>query len=245
MDGKASASGNKAHNLIPGHRITASGETYCNIVNSFDHDSASGLGNMHLVLRRFGNPLQNHFIRDFLLVLFVILFHKPVYHLAFLKTSVPNGSQHRFPVLESVFLLHHVLIFRIHDIAQINGFGFAIRGNHLFSLDDIAFLEFFLKPLIDLVLCLGALDDSQPVPARASGVLGGQDLDPVPVLYLVFNIHQLAVYPGAYHLISHCAVDGVCEINRRRAIGQILHIALGREAVYILCKQVQIALDQA
>ena len=40
VDGNASSSGNKTNDLITRYRITASGETHCQIMKSFDHDPA-------------------------------------------------------------------------------------------------------------------------------------------------------------------------------------------------------------
>ena len=176
---------------------------------------------------------------------FLVLLLQPVDHLAFLQAAVPDGRQHSVPVAEPVFLLHDLLVLRLQDIEQFDIFTAAVGCDQLLAADDIIFFKLFLKPLIDLVLGLRALDDIQPVPARSPGILGCQDLDPVAVLDLVIDIDKLPVYPGADHLIAHRAVDGVGKIHRCGTVRQILHIAVRRETVHIICEQVQVAFEQA
>ena len=62
------------------------------------------------------------------------------------------------------------------------------------AFQNIIFLQLFLKPLIDLVLRLGALYHLQPVTAWPLGVLGSDDLNAVTILDPVLNGNQLAVY---------------------------------------------------
>ena len=98
-----------------------------------------------------------------------------------------------------------------------------------------------LKPLINLILCLCALYDTQPVSARTFGILGCQNLDTVSVLDLIINIDQLAVDTCTYHLVAHCTVDRIGKIHRSRAIWQVFHISVRSKTVHILCKQIQIS----
>ena len=98
-----------------------------------------------------------------------------------------------------------------------------------------------LKPLIDLILCLCALYDAQPVPARTFGILRCQNLNTVSLLDLVINIDQLAVDTCTYHLVTHCTVDCIGKIHRSRTVRQVLHISVRSETVHIFCKQIQIA----
>ncbi len=92
------------------------------------------------------------------------------------------------------------------------------------------------KPLVDLILRLGALDHIQPVTAWPLGILGCHDLHPVTVPDLIINGHQLAVDSGADHPVAHRAVNAVGKVDGRRAGRQILHIPRGRKTVYTVGK---------
>ena len=148
---------------------------------------------------------------------------------------------HLFPAPETVFLLHNLHIFRFQDIRQINGLTPAVRSNQFLTADNIIFLKLFLKPLVNLVFRLSALDNIQPVPARSLGILGRQYLDPVSVLDLIINVDQFPVHTGSHHLIAHRAVNRIGKIHRRRTVWQVFHIPIGGKAVYVLREQIQIA----
>ena len=122
VDRKTSSSGHKSHDLIPRHRITASGEPYRHIINSLDHNTALGFCDMDTVLCSLCHPFQHHFVRKLLLMLLVVLFHQTVYHLALFQSSVTNGGKHCIPVPESILLLDHLHISGVHDITGINAF---------------------------------------------------------------------------------------------------------------------------
>ena len=245
VDGHAAPPGDEPDDLISGNRIAAFGEPDGHIVDALDDNAALGLGDVHLLLVRLRDLLQDRLVGDLFFVFFLVLLLQPVDYLAFLQAAVPDGRQHGVPVAEPVFFLHDLLVLRLQDIEQFDIFTAAVGCDQLLAADDIVFFKFFLKPLIDLVLGLRALDDIQPVPARSPGILGRQDLDPVAVLDLVIDIDKLPVYPGADHFIAHCTVDGVGKIHRRGTVRQILHIAVRREAVHIIRKQVQVAFEQA
>ena len=245
VDGKTSSPGDKAHDLISRHRIAAPGETDRHVVDALHHNAALGLGDVHLVPGCFRHLLQHHLVGELLLVLLAVLLHEPVHHLALLQPAVADGRQHRIPVPEAVLLLDDLLILWLHDVGQIDGLGLAVAGDELLAPDDVVLLELLLKPLIDLVLGLGALDNVQPVTAGPPGILGGEDLDPVSVLDLVVDVDQLAVDPGSHHLVAHRAVDGVGEIHRRGAGRQALHIPARGKAVDVLREEIQISLEHA
>ena len=65
--------------------------------------------------------------------------------------------------------------------------------------------------------------------ARAALALGGHDLDDVARLQLVVQRHDLAVHARADAAVADVGVDLVGEVQRGRARGQRLDLALGRE----------------
>ena len=81
--------------------------------------------------------------------------------------------------------------------------------------------------------------EGQPVAARLVAG-GGEDLDDVAVLELVAQRHHLAVHPGPDALVADLGVDGVGEVDGRRAAGQHLDLALRREAVHLLRVEVEL-----
>ncbi len=123
----------------------------------------------------------------------------------------------------------------------IDALCFAILAHHLLALGDILFLKFAAEPLVDFILCLGTFDNIKPVPARSLRVLRSQNLDTVPVLNHIINIHKLAVYLGADHFIANSRMNTVCKINRARSIRQIFHFPSRRKAKNRVGKQIQIA----
>ena len=178
-------------------------------------------------------------------MLFLILFEQTVYNLPFFQSAVSDCCKYCIPVTESVLFLNDLLIFRFKHIRQINPLTLTVRADQIFSADNIIFFKFFLKPGIDLTLCLCTLDDIQPVTARSLGVLGCQNLDSVSVLNLIINVHKLAIHSGANHLIADCTVDRIGKVNRCGAIRKVLHIPVRCEAVYIFLEQIQVTLEQA
>ena len=81
------------------------------------------------------------------------------------------------------------------------------------SADDIILLHLGLEPLIDLIFSLCAVYHFQPVAAWSLGILGGDDLNTVSILDLIFNRNQFSVDSCANHLISHCTVYRISKIN--------------------------------
>ena len=63
----------------------------------------------------------------------------------------------------------HILWLGIYAWFKALGLGILIQ--HVLTLQDIIFLQFFLKPLVDLILSLCALYDLQPVTAGALRIL--------------------------------------------------------------------------
>ena len=94
-----------------------------------------------------------------------------------------------------------------------------------------------LEPGADLVARARRLDQRQPVARRAALALGGEDLDDVAGLQLVVQRDDLAVDLGADAAVADVGVDLVGEVQRRRAGGQRLDLALGREDEDLLLDQ--------
>src|SRR2546427_4582869 len=69
---------------------------------------------------------------------------------------------------------------------------------------------------------------------------GCNDLDRVPAAELISERHHLAVDLGAAAAIADLSVDGVCEIDGRRALHQLLHRALGGKDVDHVRVEVQL-----
>ena len=58
------------------------------------------------------------------------------------------------------------------------------------AADDIILFHLGLEPLIDLIFSLCAVYHFQPVAAWSLGILGGDDLNTVSILDLIFNRNQ-------------------------------------------------------
>ena len=125
-----------------------------------------------------------------------------------------NRRKHRIPIFETIFSLYRLLVFHIRNMGNIDGFGFAVSNDHLFSFDDIALFKLLLEPLIDLVLRLCTLNNIQPVTTRSFGILGCQYLNTVTVLDLIVYIYKFTVDSGTDHLITDSTMNRISEINR-------------------------------
>ena len=100
----------------------------------------------------------------------LVFFKQLVDNLAFLQTTVSHCCIDCIPVTETVLaddLLHK---FRFQKIAEDNFLGLAVTVQKILTPDDIFFFELCLKPLIDLVLGLSTLDNTQPVTAWSLGI---------------------------------------------------------------------------
>ncbi len=97
-----------------------------------------------------------------------------------------------------------------------------------------------LEELPDLVSRAGRLDDREPVARRAALALGGQHLDDVARLQLVGERHDPPVDLRADAAVADVGVDLVGEVERRRAGGQRLDLALRREDEDLVLEQVDL-----
>ena len=88
----------------------------------------------------------------------------------------------------------------------------------------------FLHEMLDLVARARRHHEVEPVAARlVAGI--GDDLDDVAVAQAGAQRHHLAVDAGADALVADVGVNGVREIDRRRAPRERLHLPFGREDV--------------
>ena len=156
-----------------------------------------------------------------------------------------DRCQHRIPILKSITFHYLFHKFRFGKFRQINTFCFTITVNGVTAADDIILFHLGLEPLIDLIFSLCAVYHFQPVAAWSLGILGGDDLNTVSILDLIFNRNQFSVDSCANHLISHCTVYRISKINRCGAAWKSLYITRWGEAVNAVRKQIKIALYHA
>ena len=240
MNGNTTASCNISNNLITGNRITAFGETYCNVMNAPHYNAALALDMMLLVLILRGCCLQNFFICEILFIFFIISFYKLIKYLSLFQSAMSDGGKYRIPVTETIFTKDRVQILSLGVISEFKALTLGILGKHFLALQNIIFLQFFLEPLIDFISGLCALDHLQPVTAWSLRILRSNDFNTVTILDPILNGHQFAIYPGTYHFVSYSTVHAVCKINGGGAVRKGFHISLWSKAVYTVCKQIQI-----
>ena len=91
---------------------------------------------------------------------------------------------------------------------------------------------FLREPLADLVSCLRALDEAQPVARRTGGIgLGSQDLHGVAVVERGVERHQTPVDARAHRTVAHFGMHGIGEIDRCGMGRQRDDLALRREDI--------------
>ena len=156
-----------------------------------------------------------------------------------------NRCKNRIPVFKGIAVHYLFHKFRFGKVRQVNAFCLTITVNGITAADDIILFHLGLEPLIDLIFCLCAAYQLQPVAAWSLGILGGDDLNTVTILDLIFNRNQFSIDSGAYHLISYRTVDGISKINRSRAAWKSLYITGRSETVNTVREQVQITLYHA
>ena len=198
MDGNASSPGDKPHNLIPRHRRTAAGKTDCHVINALHHNAALRTGRFPAFPAPAGSSifhavachlLQDICIRQDMLAVLPAVFLHLIDNLAFLQASMANRCQHRIPVTEAILAHNAALVRSLVQFRPVDALRFAILRQQILAPGNVLFLKFTAEPLVNLILGLGALDNIQPVPARAPGILGSQYFNPVPILDDIINIH--------------------------------------------------------
>ena len=242
VNGHSTASGYKTNDLISRYRVTALGKTYCHIIDTFNHNAALGFADADFLFLRLTDGLHDLRISDRFLLRLLILFQHLVHDLALFQTAMSDGCKNRLPVAEAVFTENTFLVFRFDHLCLRNSLHLTVLSNHFLALHNVLFLEFRLKPLIDLILCLGTLDNVQPVAARPLRVLGRNDLNPVAIFNHIVNRHQFSVNSGTNHFISNRTVNAVGKVNGVGAVGQSLHVTARRKTVHALREQVKITL---
>src|SRR5215831_1234841 len=95
-----------------------------------------------------------------------------------------------------------------------------------------------LEPLVDLGPRPRGLDDLEPVPARMLG-RRGDHLHDVALPEGVAERDELAVDLRAHAVMPHVGVNGVGEVDRRGAFRQGLDVALRREDVDLVGKEIE------
>ena len=135
-------------------------------MDTFYNDTTFVFGNMQFLLC-FPSSLQYLLVCKILLIFFIISFHQLIEDLSFFQTTMADCSQYRIPVTESIFTHNGFQELRFCIDSKFISFGLGILCQHVFAFQDVIFFQFFLEPLIDLILCLCALDKIQPVTARS------------------------------------------------------------------------------
>ena len=171
VNGNASASCDKAHNLISRNRAAALTEMHCHIIESLDHDSALGVMLLLNRLISISQGFHNVFIRNRQNMILLVLLVHPVDNLSLFQSTMANGSKTGIPVMESVFAEDFLLILRSVDIVKADSVSLCVRLHQFLAAHNVLFLQLAAEPLVDLVLGLRTLDNVQPVPARSSGIL--------------------------------------------------------------------------
>ena len=179
-----------------------------------------------------------------MLVVFGVQVEQLVDDLPLLHATVADGRQDGVPVPEAVLAQDDLLIGRLHQIGELEAVGLGVGLDQLLALGDVLLLVFPLEPLVDLVAGGGAPGDAEPVQAGSLGIGAGEDLNAVAVFDLVIDVDQLVVDLGPGHAVADRRVDRVGKIDRRGAGGEVLDLAAGGEAVDIVRKQIQVALEQ-
>src|SRR5215213_6361755 len=97
-----------------------------------------------------------------------------------------------------------------------------------------------LEESADLVSGAGRLHDRQPVARWTALLLRREDLHDVARLQLVVEWHDLPVHLRADAPVADVGVDRVREVERRRAGGEVLHLALRREDEDLVLEEVDL-----
>ena len=108
------------------------------------------------------------------------------------------------------------------------------------TVDDVLVAVLALEPLADLLASMAGADDVHPVARWAVLGLRGDDLDDVAVLEPVVERDQAVVDLRADRPVADIGVDAVGEVERGRAGGQVLDVALGREHEDLVLEDVEL-----
>ncbi|EXI74009.1 MAG: hypothetical protein AW07_02147 [Candidatus Accumulibacter sp. SK-11] len=96
-----------------------------------------------------------------------------------------------------------------------------------------------LQVMANLAACTAGLDGVQPCQARVC-IGSGDDLDPVAIGQLGHQRHRLEIDVGGDAVVADIRVHGVRQVDRRRTARQGDDLALRREDVNLVRKQVDL-----
>jgi len=108
------------------------------------------------------------------------------------------------------------------------------------ALDHVLLAPLALEPLTDPLLGRSALDEVEPVPARAVRRLRGKDLDDLAVLQRVVQRDHAAIGLRADASMPDLCVDAVGEVHGGRVGRQVEDVTFRREDVDLVLEKVDL-----
>ncbi len=164
---------------------------------------------------------------------------QPARHLAHTDAAEAHGGVEVVRRLGAEPLLH-----LRQQLGDAGAEAFQLALHHLLAAQHVLLAFLALEPLPHLgagvaclyITCVGV----QPVPRWTPRRAAGHDFDHVAVLQLVGQRHQAAVNPRADGVVADVGVDPEGEVDRRRAGGQVFHLALGGEHEDLVAEQVRL-----
>src|SRR5438309_6435818 len=226
VDREPAPPGDEAHDLVAGERVAAPGEADEQVVHAADADALVGLrawrcGRRLGALRRLDEGAGYDLVQE--------LVHGAL-AIAERRQQVVPGR-----VAEVGRRLLDLLAAEQRRRVEPVLLGLALE--ELAAQLDRARALLDLEPLVDLRSGACGLDDLEPVAARMLA-RRSDNLDDVALAERVAQRHELAIHLRADAVFPDLRVDGVGEVDRRGALGERLHVALGREDVHLVGKQV-------
>ena len=105
---------------------------------------------------------------------------------------------------------------------------------------DVLLPALLFEPLANFVSRFVGFADLHPVPAGASGGLGGDDLHNVPVFQRGVIGDNAPIDPGARHGVAYGGVDGVGKVDGGGPGGQALHVSVGGEHEHLVGEHIHL-----
>src|SRR5438309_47164 len=215
VDREPAPPGDEAHDLVAGERVAAPGEADEQVVHAADADALVGLrawrcGRRLGALRRLDEGAGYDLVQE--------LVHGAL-AIAERRQQVVPGR-----VAEVGRRLLDLLAAEQRRRVEPVLLGLALE--ELAAQLDRARALLDLEPLVDLRSGACGLDDLEPVAARMLA-RRSDNLDDVALAERVAQRHELAIHLRADAVFPDLRVDGVGEVDRRGALGERLHVALG------------------
>ena len=151
VNGNATASCNKAADLVTGNRIAALGKTNRNVMNTLYNNGIIMTGNLRSNIG-FSYSSKNFFISNIALVLLLSQLKHLIDDLAFLQSAVSHCRKNSVPVMEAILLDNDILNLRFGNSKKVYSLTLTIFYKKITSLGDVLFFKFIPEPLIDLIL---------------------------------------------------------------------------------------------